>query len=661
VYALDNFPSLFSLIQHYKRDVAEASADSHECIVICAGDFLSPSLLSSLDKGYGMVDILQHIGCDYVCLGNHENDVGDKALTQRILQCSTTSNTTTTSNTSTTTDNKHTKPIIWINSNVPELNEKLNVQTCEYATLTLPNSTIKVALMGLLTEDPSLYRPGAFGGATIEPLLKTAKQLHAKLKRTHDTVLAMTHQGIEQDRIMACEFGNTIPLIMGGHDHEPYLETHHHHHHNNNNNNDNDDDQCQIVKSGMDAQYAAIIDLTWSNKNVTNTNVPTIQVQLVDTAKFPKNQDIQKRVDQHQAILKELDAAQLFAVADWTTPTVGNSTGTATPSFSTKDNRLGPSTGTTAICSMIRMGMRCEVCLLNAGSVRCGREYPKDHQFTWADLKSEMPYPTKMVACLVPGSVLQETLQYSRRYATQNIAKGGYLHTSRTTICHDDGTIESVLGKPFDPHKQYMTCFPYGMLEGIDDQKPFLEWANKTTTTTQSMTNESSNILPNDHVGIPAKFIIVQVLSTLLWLKLGKFADIDTGKTGVIEKQELQARLEQVYGKAMATLMVENIFSVADMNQSGTISALEQIIISFAAKDMLNHIETENELKVLAEVAKEVNGAPTVSSNKGQDGTDYEQLAKRIKDILDIKGTGKIERDEIIQILGRVHREDLLE
>ena len=41
-------------------------------ITMLAGDFLVPSLLSSLDRGRGMIDMLNHVGgvgIQYVCIG----------------------------------------------------------------------------------------------------------------------------------------------------------------------------------------------------------------------------------------------------------------------------------------------------------------------------------------------------------------------------------------------------------------------------------------------------------------------------------------------------------------------------------------------------------------------------------------------------------------
>jgi hypothetical protein len=38
-------------------------------IVVLPGDFVAPSLLSSLDRGKGMIDMMNRVGVNYVCFG----------------------------------------------------------------------------------------------------------------------------------------------------------------------------------------------------------------------------------------------------------------------------------------------------------------------------------------------------------------------------------------------------------------------------------------------------------------------------------------------------------------------------------------------------------------------------------------------------------------
>lgn len=62
VYLLDNFPRYATA---RKQEVAGANLT----IGTLAGDFLAPSLLSTMDKGVGIVDCMGTSGVDYVCFG----------------------------------------------------------------------------------------------------------------------------------------------------------------------------------------------------------------------------------------------------------------------------------------------------------------------------------------------------------------------------------------------------------------------------------------------------------------------------------------------------------------------------------------------------------------------------------------------------------------
>ena len=66
VYELDNLP-------RFATCVREQSTEN--TVVLLAGDFVAPSLLSQLDNARGMVDCLNRCGLQYVCFGNHEADI----------------------------------------------------------------------------------------------------------------------------------------------------------------------------------------------------------------------------------------------------------------------------------------------------------------------------------------------------------------------------------------------------------------------------------------------------------------------------------------------------------------------------------------------------------------------------------------------------------
>ena len=58
-------------------------------LVFLPGDFVAPSLLSSLDRGKGMIDMMNRVGetgVNYVCFGNHEADIPPEELRKRISE-----------------------------------------------------------------------------------------------------------------------------------------------------------------------------------------------------------------------------------------------------------------------------------------------------------------------------------------------------------------------------------------------------------------------------------------------------------------------------------------------------------------------------------------------------------------------------------------------
>ena len=70
VYTLSNFPSLKTLIAEKRAELG-----SENVISVLTGDFLAPYLLSSVDKGNGMMNAIASTPIDYLTWGNHEADI----------------------------------------------------------------------------------------------------------------------------------------------------------------------------------------------------------------------------------------------------------------------------------------------------------------------------------------------------------------------------------------------------------------------------------------------------------------------------------------------------------------------------------------------------------------------------------------------------------
>ena len=79
VYELANVSKLKAFVYNNTNRLKDPHA-----VVLC-GDFLSPSLLSSLDSGRAAVSVMNKVPVDYVCLGNHEFDPRNGCVRREVI------------------------------------------------------------------------------------------------------------------------------------------------------------------------------------------------------------------------------------------------------------------------------------------------------------------------------------------------------------------------------------------------------------------------------------------------------------------------------------------------------------------------------------------------------------------------------------------------
>lgn len=416
VYLLENFAHLDGVIKHFRTD---------NTIVTLPGDFLSPSFLSSLDKGKGMIDVMNATGIEYVCFGNHETDVGLEELKKRIKEFKG----------------------VWINTNMPEF--AVQLPTHHILEFGSDHHRRKIALLGLLTADKNLYLPGAFGGAAIQPIVETAVRFKEQLHDKVDLVIPMTHQVIAQDRDMAKQKLG-FPLLLAAHDHDPYVEV---------------VEGCNIVKVGCDATKTAIIDITWPTR-ATPGKEPTISVQVVETKAYPANEDLLQRIKRHMKVVEDMEKAALFICPK---------------NLSSLGMRLKPTTVGTLLCSTLRIAMQVDGVMLNAGCIRGNTEYPQNKKyFTYADLKKELPFDSPVVVIPMSGAEVKHTLEFSRRKAllTPPEESGGYQQTDdKIQWTSETNTLTHVAGKPIELEKVYRIAVLLTTLQGVDKVQPLIDYA----------------------------------------------------------------------------------------------------------------------------------------------------------------------------------------
>ncbi len=510
VYMLDNLPRLKSLVQHHRE-----SRPADRLLVTLAGDFLAPSILSSLDKGAAMIDCLNTIPITHVVFGNHEDDVGMTELTRRVTEFRG----------------------AWLNTNMRTFRPPL--PTHQVLEVARPGGrTVRVGLLGVLADQKNLYRPGAFGGHAIEPANETALRWTKRLLQDDGCacVIPITHQDRSDDYALArAQRDPRFPLIIAGHDHELLVD---------------EVEGCWVVKAGSEAASAVVVELVWTAEAppAGAPDLPAVTLAVHPVSEFPEDPALRARVDRHLQSVHKLDTATLFQIPPGTRlSSVG---------VKTRQTSMGA-----VLCSHVRDALGADGCLLHGGGVRGERDY--EGRVTYADLKAMMPYANEVVVATMPGRVVRDAVASSRGDA--RVGSSAFLQVDdRMTVEEPGHLVTAIGGAPIDLERDYRIATVQGLFGGMDQIEPLIEHARA-----------HPEVVPPRDSGREIKVVLVDAFSVELWQHLGRFQDIDADHDGVVNSKELEFAIARATAEAPSEIVVHDVLRVFDADGDGRITQQE--------------------------------------------------------------------------------------
>lgn len=546
VYVLDNFPHLRTLIKEKREDLEKRCGG--KTISMLTGDFLAPYLLSSIDMGVGMMKMCNGTPIDYLTWGNHEDDVPHHEVLKREKEyrgC-------------------------WINTNMTS-HQSFKDSTCqkESEVITIKSkdgtNTRKIGLIALLSSSPSLYRPGAFGGATIEDPWDVMTRYKKKLegKKGCDVVVPLCHLYEPQDERTCREFD--FPVVLSGHDHHVV---------------DREIEGTRLLKPGLDGHKAVILDLTWPS--ATSSKLPTISYEIVTAKDWPADEKLQKTAEEAYAVLEPLKRTQLAKVSHSYRP------------LHSVQARAQRTTMGTYLLSRIRDAMNMDMpvgspryvdcALLKGGNIRGGREYSDDEHINLEVLQTELEETKEIVVVQCPGSVLKVGLR-----ETFGVPNPGWMQYDDEVILDEDGYVTKIAGEPLDENRMYKVA-------SIVDF-----WRKRDAPSIGAYFEEHPEKLPEHDSGRPIhalllRFFAMQVCSKL-WKVLGlddsggapnkeAFDRLDHDRDGKLSKDDLKHFIQEVIGldtlEGMDTLVDVMLGEIARFGESDM--ELSPKAISEAAK-----------------------------------------------------------------------------
>ena len=509
VYTLENLPRLYTLVRHYAET---EPADAMICVM--AGDFLAPSVLSSLDAGRGMVECMNEVGFTHAVLGNHEDDVPTAALRERLRELRAT----------------------LLDTNVRGLDPTLPAHAFVEVSRAGGRS-VRVGLVGVVMHDEAVYRRAPFGGASLVPANAAAIGEAARLLSEHGCacVVPITHQPMDDDRALARDPAGIFPIVVGGHEHVPFLEYAR---------------QTWIVKAGSDAVHAVVADLVWPAEAppAGMPDLPLVSVRLDDVARYPENAELRARVDRHMAKVQDLERATLVKLRPGET-------------LSSVGSRAHQTSIGTLVCTNVRTAMGADACVFNGGGIRAGREYTS--HFTYGDVRNELPFDNEVVVARMPGRVLREAVAASRAHAPAEW--GGYLQVDdRMAVDEPSHVVTAVDGAPLDDSREYRVALVRDLMLGMDHIEPLVRFAH-----------EHPERLPPVGSGREIKLVLIEAFAKALWSQLGGFDAVDADHDGVVTTSEVQAAVARATGEAPSIVTASLIVHALDHDHDQVISRTE--------------------------------------------------------------------------------------
>ncbi|CAJ1332425.1 unnamed protein product [Effrenium voratum] len=477
VYILDNFPSLRTLIQKKEAELKARFGGESRCISMLTGDFLAPYLLSSIDRGTGMIRMLNETPINYVTWGNHEADLSHEDVMCRVEEYEG----------------------VWINSNM-QSHESFKKCKCqkdvEIIELRKGDKVHRVGLVGVLSGEPSLYKPGAFGGATIEDPWKTLAHYKKSLQKEKcDLVIPLCHLYENQDEITCKNFD--FPVVLSGHDHHIV---------------DRIVDGTRILKPGSDGHYAVMLDIIWDG-----SDGPKIEAELLKVADFEADALLAEHVKEVYSTLDHLRYTQVVKVPKAYRP------------LSSVNSRGSCTSAARFFCTEIRNALNldcledsphCDCVVINGGNFRGERDYKDVRRLSLEDLKSEIDESVEIVVAELPGWILQGLRE------TWKVVSGAWMQ-------HDDGIevdyrghVVSVAGKALDEDGTYRigTTRRFGI---------------QLMSSVVSYWEQRPELRPHPESAVPVHSLLLHYWAEKVWVRIWAFLDKDGN--GRIDPEEIQA------------------------------------------------------------------------------------------------------------------------
>ncbi|MCF4127345.1 bifunctional metallophosphatase/5'-nucleotidase [Methylobacterium sp. SyP6R] len=398
--------------------VVKAERAKGRPVLVChAGDTLSPSLMSGIDKGRHIIELTNLIKPDVFVPGNHEFDFGQTIYLERMRAAN--------------------FPVFAANLRRPDGSPVPG--TSESTILTVGG--IKLGVVGIaLPETPAKSQSGDW---TFGPAVATLAREAASLRAAGaEMVLAVCHTDRATDEALVAS--RHADIVLSGHDHDLALRY---------------DGRTVFAESGHDAEYVTAIDIKAEGTGTALTWTAAFRIH--DTAEIEPDPEVLAVVNRLEGDLaRELDVPL----------------GRVTNALDTRIEvvRRGEAAFGDLVADALRHAAGAEIGLMNGGGIRGNRTYPADSALTRRDVLTELPFGNTSVLVKISGAQVLAALENG--FSELGRSAGRFPQVSGITVTVDPAAAIGkrvvevrVGGTALDPARSYTVAANNFMLAGGND------------------------------------------------------------------------------------------------------------------------------------------------------------------------------------------------
>ncbi|KAF2739654.1 Metallo-dependent phosphatase [Polyplosphaeria fusca] len=410
-----------TLTNYYRHD--QKYEGQSKLLTFFSGDAFNPSLESSVTKGSHMIPILNGIGTDVACVGNHDLDFGVKQFRNLTSQCK----------------------FPWLLANVldPALGDGVPLGNAKKTVMLESSNGIKVGVIGLAEREwldtinslpPNIIYKSA--SATAKELIPQLREQGAEI------IVAVSHQREPNDNKLAENTGGEwIDVILGGHDHyyaHSFINGTH------------------VLRSGTDFKQLSHIEV-WRKQEGKGWDFKITRRDIVSS--IPQDKAAVEVVEGLTNKLKEkLDKPIGYTAA----PLDARFT-----TVRTKESNLG-----NFVCDLMRYYYQTDCCIMASGTIRGDQIYPPG-VLRLRDIVNCFPFEDPVVVMKVTGTALRLALENG--VSNYPALEGRFPQVSNITFTADYSApphsriVDVHIGsEPLDPEREYVLATRGYMGRGKD-------------------------------------------------------------------------------------------------------------------------------------------------------------------------------------------------